>query len=356
MINQMKLKKILVIDVAGIGDMVMATPSLRALRTKYPQAYIVMLVVPRAAELFKNCPYLDDIFCFDIEYFKKIHCLFNVIKTFNSLRAIFSLRSKQFDCVINLYRIASLSGSIRMRVLLNIIKPKMSVGRNMSKARPIFSLEHKDDIYLIKHEVEASLATISLLGLQIDAADLELWPNEEDEQYSFNLLNKYKCLDANLLVGINPNAFQRVNLWFEDRFAKVADSLIQDNNAQIIFFGSKSDERRIECILSHMNNKAVNLSGKLTLNQYVSLLKRLNLFITLDSGPMHLASVFKIPTVALFGAEEVRKFGPYGNPKSIILQKKVNCKLCNQKLACKQRHCMDALSVDEVVDACKQLV
>ena len=103
------------------------------------------------------------------------------------------------------------------------------------------------------------------------------------------------------------------------------------------------------------NKSVVDLCGKASLEQYASLLKRLTLFITLDSGPMHIAGVFKVPTIALFGGERPAKFRPYGNDKAVVLQKKVVCNPCRRKFRCRNRLCMYAIAVNDVIGVFEEL-
>ena len=316
-----QVNKILIVDVSGIGDVVMSVPSLRALRKKYPESYISALVSSRASPLLERCPYVNEVFEFDIENFKISKSALNIFKTINSLRAILKLRSKRFNIAINLYQIATFLGSLRMRFLFKAINPELSVGRDTDGRGKFYRLKLRESVIDAQHEVEKKLRVMGLLGAVTENKKLELWPDGDDETYLLKLLEQAGIKESDFLVGVNPNALQASKLWSENRFAELADTIIERHGAKIIFFGSYRDRVRVNRILSYMRNSSINLAGRLTLNQYVNLIRKVKLFITLDSGPMHTAAVFKIPTIAIFGAGQPLRFGPYLNEKAIILQK-----------------------------------
>jgi len=351
-----KVSSILIVEVAGIGDAVMVVPALRAIRLKHPQAKITLLVSPRAYPLLSSCPYIDEVITFDIGHFKRWYRLLNIFKTISLIFAVFKLRREKFDIAVNLYRLVSLGGRVKMRLLFELIHPVLSVGRNRTGAAKVFALEHKEDLSAEKHQVEVMLAVAALLGAESQDKRLELWPQTDDERSVSELFKKEGITSRDFAVGINPNAYQPANLWFEERFAQVADFLIENHQVKIIFFGSARDCGRVEAICSLMKHKAVNFCGRLSLREYVSCIKRLRLFISLDSGPMHIASVFKIPTVALFGGENAAHFRPYGNEKAVVVQKPVGCNPCQKKLECKKRLCMQAISADDIIRACLSLL
>ena len=349
------IDKILVVEVAGIGDLVMSIPALRALRKKYPRSYIAVLVSPRTVDLLKGCPYINDVFTLERDTFKFFRKAFSITAAWHATASVFRLRAKKFDAVVNLYRVSSFWGNLRMQILFFLIKGKLNVGnayRNWGRFYDLKIIAGPGDKL---HEVERKIKVVNLLGADTSDTKLELWIDKEDERAVRVLLNNEGVKENDFLIGLNPNSFQRANLWFEERFASVGDAIIEKYNAKVIIFGAAGDLPRINKITAGMKNKPLNLAGKITLGQYVALIKRLKAFITLDSGPMHIADVFKIPTLVLLGGEDPLRFGPYRNDRAMVLQKKVGCNPCNNKLRCRKMVCMEAITSEEVLKAFEEL-
>ena len=254
------MNKILIVEVAGIGDVVMSVPCLRALRKKYPSSYIAALVSRRAAPLLKDCPYINEVFT-----------IANGV-----LPTLLALRSKKFDLAINLYRIASRIGALKMNLFFKLINPISSLGRNTDLRGSFYDRSVDESFNIPFHEVEEKLRVIELLGIDVRDKGLELWPGSEAEEYAQKVFKGSGLSEGDLLVGINPNANQRGNLWYEDRFARLSDALIERFKAKVIFFGSSGDKKRVNKIISLMKNKPVDLCAKVSLEQYPSLLKRLS--------------------------------------------------------------------------------
>ena len=312
---------ILIIETGGIGDLVMSVPAIRAMRQNYPDSYIALLVVQRAETLLKGCPYVNEVFTFEIENFTFSKYALNLERTFHSLKTIITLRKKKFNLVINLHRIASSWGSLRMRTLFKVLRPGMCVGRDTDKRGSFYDIKLEEYLDDPEHEVEKKLHIMKLLDMSVNSRELELWLNSRDKIYAENLFNRYGIANDDLVVGINPDSAQASKLWFDNRFAALADTLSMQYNAKLIFFGSVKNKKRIKRILSLAKSAPVDLAGKVTLSQYAALIQKLKVFITLDSGPMHIASVFKTPTVVLFGPGNPYKFGPYHNEKALIVKK-----------------------------------
>ena len=120
------------------------------------------------------------------------------------------------------------------------------------------------------------------------------------------------------LVGIHPGSRKKLKAWFPDRFAALADSIIKEYGAQVIFTGSPEEKEFIVGIIMKMDHAAVNLAGKTNLRQLSGIIGKLDLFICNDSAPLHIASAMKTPTVAIFGPSKSKETGPYGNTQRVV--------------------------------------
>ena len=235
------IKKILVVDVAGIGDTVMSVPALRALRSAFPKAYIAVLVSQRAVQLLTHCPYVNQVFPFEINNFRVCAQLFNVSKTFSMLNIISTLRRRRFDAAINLYQISSNIGNLRMKMLFKAIGSNLKIGRVSDGRGDFFDLELKDSFFEMEHEVQKKLHVVELLGAHSDDAKLELWTTDEDELCVDGLLRSVGIREEDCIVGINPSSAQECKLWDNRLFAKVSDDIITRYRMKVVFCGSTHD-------------------------------------------------------------------------------------------------------------------
>ena len=295
-----EIKKILILQLAGVGDLVIATPTLKALRARFKAAHIGLLVISRSAELIRDCPYIDDLFILDIKD-TGLKGLFKgkvFIKTYKTIK---KLRRQKFDTLINLQRTGSWVGSFKMAILFWLISAKYKVGRDTDGRGFFFNFKIKESSQEHKHEVEANLDVARALGANIDEAKLEVPIFEEDRIFISNFLNQHNISDKDLLIGLNPGSFLPSRGWFIKRWVQLADRLIEKYSYKIIIIGDENRKKMISEIVELTEKKPIIMLTNLTLKQLVALIERLNLFITNDTGPMHIAVATETPLIALFG-------------------------------------------------------
>jgi len=351
-----EIKKILILLVAGIGDLVMATPSIKALKTRFKDAYVGLLVIPRSAQLIESCPYIDDLFILDIKdvYLKNMFTRESFIKTY---KAIKKLRQKKFDMLINLQRIGSWGGSFKMAVLCWLIGAKYKVGRDTDGRGFFFNFKIKESIREHTHDVEANLNVARALGANINEVKLELPIFEEDRLFISDFLTRGGISDKDLLIGFNPGAFRSYRRWLEKRWAQLADRLIGKYSCKIIITGDETEKKMIDRIAGLTGKKSIITTTNLKLKQLAALIERFDLFITNDSGPMHIAAVTGTPLIALFGPGNIHRISPYGGSnKSVIIRKEVNCRRPCYNVKCKDNKCMELITVEDVMKAAEGIL
>ena len=150
------------------------------------------------------------------------------------------------------------------------------------------------------------------------------------------------------LVIMNPVARWKTKLWSERKFSELADKLIQERKAVVIFSGSSDDRAVIDRILSMMSEQALNWAGETTLKELAALAAFADLFITTDTGPMHLAAAADAKVLALFGPTAPWRTGPYG-PSHVIVRTGISCSPCFQRKCRINVRCMEGITVDDVM-------
>jgi len=327
---------ILVINLMHIGDLMLATPVLRTLRTNYPEARISLLADKKLRDLVEQNEYIDECLLIDKKG-KDDH--------FGSLfRFIWGLRQKKYDLVINLHRnerasaIAAFSGAKR---IVGYSKPGFSlffdkVMQNPSVAHhigqgPFHLLPPYRYVPGWKHQVHAHLEVLKeAVGVDtIDDGGLEMWLPEAAEQEAESLWQQHFAPEDKV-IAFNIGASWPTKRWLDSYFAECADALI-GRGYQVAFFGGPMDLSIVEKCIAQMaqrdSGKLHVFTGKVSLSVLAGLLKRCCLFLTTDSGPMHVGVAVNVPIVTMFGASPVPGFYPY-DAKDVLVKAPVACHPC----------------------------
>ncbi len=322
--------KILVMHTGGwIGDMILLTPALRALRKELPKAHISILVRPLVRDLMKRNPYLHEVMVYDK---RGKHRGIRQMRKFGH-----RLNAKRFDTAIILH-----PNSIRSALLAYIAGIPERVGANMRGRELLLTakVKRRDDI----HEVQRYLDVISpVVGTGHDGR-LEFWGvGRDDEAFADSILAGH----AGPVIGINPCTTWPSKQWPAERFARLADLLAQQFGACVLITGGPGDFHIADRITKLASSEPVNLIGSTTIWQLGALIKRCCLYITCDSGPMHISVAVDTPTIALFGPTDPVRHGPYGSGHK-VMRKETRCSPCYQR-ECKRRDCMNAIQVEDIM-------
>jgi heptosyltransferase-2 len=337
-------KRILIIELAGIGDIVLSSPAIRNLRQNYPDYTIYFLSFSRTTELLKKSPYID-----------KVYELRRGITGFmNNIVVISELRRLQIEIAISMYQHYAYSGLINMISLLTLIRPKKTLGRNTNGKGFFYDMKIEDAIDTNRHEVQTKLALIRVLGCDIKDEKLEIWFDDSDTRQIDDFLRSNRVLESDLLIGINPGGFRPSRRWDWERFAEVCDILAREHKAKIVITGSKSEIGLAKKIEDKMDIEPIDSTGKLSLTQLAALISRCNLYISNDSGPMHIANALETPLVAIIGPG-MTKIAPYQEKNCIILKKRAECSPC-YKFDCRDMRCLKNIIPDEVIGAADTLL
>ena len=329
-------KNILVINLMHIGDLMLATPVLRTLRANYPQAKISILVDKKLADLVRCNKHIDE--CLLIDKKGKDDKLTNFIKY------IGEIRQKHFDLVINLHRnerasaIAAFSGA---DTIVGYAKPGFGlffdkVMQNPSVAHhigrgPWGLLPPHRYVPGWKHQVHAHLEVLKqAVGVEkIDDGGLEMWLPQEAVEKAEKLWQENFVPDQQV-VAFNIGASWETKRWLDSYFAQCADELIEKGYA-VAFFGGPMDIEMVDKCRSLMkqgNSPLIKVfTGKVSLAELGALLRKCALFLTTDSGPMHVGVSQHVPVVTMFGASPVPGFYPYDG-RDVLIKAPVSCHPC----------------------------
>ena len=352
--NQMMadIKKILIVNLGGVGDLLLCLPALKALRGFSPQAEIDLLVAPQAEELVSGLSYIDKIFVININYLKG----FNLSRAAGNLKMLLLLRKNKFDLAVNMRTLASKSGALKVKLLFDIINPLLKAGRNTGGRGGFFDIKVAETDNGEKYEMEYDLETVKALGVEQIDRSIDFKIGEGIESNMAQLLEREGIYTTDFLIGIHPGGMPS-RRWPSGNFARMIEAIAKKTSAKFVLTGGKSEAGLAAQLLKAVvDTKIVNLTGKLNLKQLSALIKRCNLFISNDTGPMHIAAVLKTPQVAIFGPGDVSRFDPRNiSDKAVVVYKKPSdCLFPCNKVRCKSIACLKVVSVEEVVSAAEK--
>ena len=344
-------RRILLIQLSAIGDTILAIPTIRAIRSRFPNAHLVMVASSINLQYLEGCPYID----------QYIPCrLEEVMKSPQKMIAfITALRHQKFDCVIDFEHWARFSALI-------------ACGSGASR-RIGFKAAGQHRHYLFtdvvehvpgQHEVVNFLKIAGLLGCPIRETDLEVWLKREDWDWAREFFNEMGIDPNRPVIAIHPEAGRHGEprrRFPHDRFVAVADELAERYNAQIILTGAPSEVELSQQIASQTRSSCVVAAGKTQINQLAALFANADFVICGNCGPMHLAAAVGTPVVALHGPTNPSQWGPWGSGHT-VLHVDVPCSPCLNlgfeygcsALADGTSPCMYTIQVGEVLKACEK--
>jgi heptosyltransferase II len=348
-VNQ-PLRKILIVLIAGIGDLVLASKGIRSIRNGHPGVEIHLLTSSDAAPLAVNFGYVDRVWAFPIREFRK-----DKRHAADILRLVRTLRKIRFQVILNLYAVESFAGAFKMGLLFRLLGAARKIGHD-HHGFGLFLTEKVDGrAFCGRHVTEAMMDIAVKAGGIPDEKGIEVFWSGGMETKWTDLFGRAEKTGG-LVVGINPGGDRNNRRWSPRGYAAVADRLAEAMGARIVLLGGPSETAVARSIESLMQNKAINLSGRLNLDELAYVLSKLDLLITNDSGPMHVAAALGVPLVAVFGPEDPARQGPYTDPRLYrIVSGFVPCSPC-KKSTCDSMLCLNAISPDDVVRQCESLM
>ena len=339
---------ILIVKTSAIGDVIHTLPALNALRRKYPEARIDWLVEEAAADLVIAHRALDTVLVSRRKTWVRDLKQGKVLAAWRGFADfVRELRGTEYDLLLDF------QGLLKSGVFVGLARAKRKVGfgKGMEHAEGsyLFLNEPIPPVNMDQHAAIRELLLLKAIGVESEAVVFDLPIGNEERERIGLLLDSVGVDPAKPLVAINPMTTWETKHWRNERFARVADQLL-DRGMAVVFSGGPQDVQGIEEICGAMAGKAVNLAGRTTLKDLAALYERVAVLITTDTGPMHLAAAAGAPVVALFGPTAPWRTGPFGS-RHKILRAEIACSPCLKKHCDREHACMAQITVDQVVQA-----
>ena len=356
-----------------IGDLLLATPALRALRETYPRARIDLLVTPASAGLLDGWEVIDRVIVLDKYLFDYPQQLLRHPANLKRLQPLWrELRGGHYDAVILMHHLTLFFGRLKHQLLMRATGARWRVGLDNGHGW-FLNVRVKDDGFGAMHEAEYNLALADAVGATTGDTRLEL-PISDVERRQARELVYGESVPAHIvhpIIAMHPGSggYSTARRWSPERFAHLADTLYADAGGQLLLVGGPEEEALHAQILGMMQSAmpARSLAGKGSIKVTAATLELADLFIGNDAGPMHLAAAVGTPTVAIFGLSNSQAWGPYtgdaAGRRAIVVKLDLPCMPCFYRghdlgtpEGCATRDCLALLGVDPVAVAARRLL
>jgi predicted lipopolysaccharide heptosyltransferase III len=330
-------RHILAIKLRYLGDVLLATPTLHALKTAYPHARLSVLVNRGTEDILRANPDVDEIILLDRG---------SIVQ---QSRFVWKIRRRGFDTVVDLTdgdRAAFLTWASGAAVRIGYNAEQRWTGRCYSTV-----VSGAAD----SHRIERDLAALVPLGVVAEQRVPRMWLTSEDDAKAERLVQDLGISPDRPWVVLQPGARYWFKAWPVERFAELADRLSDRFGCQVLVGGSRQETALTESVVARAKSPLLSIAGRSDVRTLAALVKRSTLFVGNDTGAMHIAAAMGTPVVALFGPSNPREWGPRGGPAAVVY-KGLDCRICFHPTCRRgEENCMRLITVDEVWAACLRL-
>jgi exopolysaccharide biosynthesis WecB/TagA/CpsF family protein len=342
-------ERILLVQMADIGDLILSTPAIAALREARPDAHITLLTSKHSAAILED-GLVDELLHFDKKGFNGTLSLLN----FRNLHRIWSLRDGNYDTIVFFHHFTLLLGTLKFWLMAKASKAKKILG--LQNGNGWFLTDSVVDTgFGAKHEAEYWLELVSLLGA--DKA-----PRRSRISFDSGVLPISVKRGIRVVIHAGGGGYSLARRWDTEQFAEIADALYREFDAEIVLVGTQTDSARE--VAEQMRHQPINLMGKTTLTQLADILRSADLYIGTDSGVTHLAAAVRAPVLAIFGPSNHQAWSPWSpNGTTVVLRSAPECSPCifveksiGLRDGCEARTCMKMVTKQQVLDTARKML
>lgn len=340
--------RILLVQLADIGDLVLTTPAIHALREAHPQAHLTLLTTSHSAPLVENTDLINEIITFDRKQFNSSTAFFRP----GNLRQVLGLRENgRYDVVVFFHHFTLKLGTLKFALIALASGAKQRIG--LQNGNGWFLTESiPDGGFGAKHQAQYWLDLVGLMGAKTTRRPQKI----TQTAYTENLHAPY--------VVIHPGSggYSLARRWDATKFATIADALHTKHGLRIVLVGGKNDDTA--AVQAAIQSEAVDLTGKTTLAELAGVIAGAALYIGADSGVMHIAASTGTPIVAIFGPSNHNAWSPWTlNSHAVIIRSGVECSPCSYvghgiglREGCPARTCMKLVTVEQVLSGAENIL
>lgn len=343
-----QVRTILLTKYLGMGSILLATPTLRALRERYPHSRLIFLTFSGNAAFARRLPLIDEVLCFRTSSFMALACdLVTILRR---------LRRERLDIVLDLEFFARFSTIVSF-----LSGATMRIGYYLPKLWRGDLLTHPIHFNPYRHVTEVFAAQLAPLGITV--TDFHLSPPEIDPDAAGRVTamlarEGIESADRYVVVNVNASDLSTERRWPRQHFVSLLNAAVPTTGRRFVLVGAPGEAGYVREVYTALDpavrERVLNLAGALSLDEFIALLKSADLCITNDSGPLHMAAALGVPTVSFFGPETPALYGPVG-PDHQIFYAGIYCSPClnvynaKRAMCAGDNRCMQAISPEMVL-------
>jgi lipopolysaccharide heptosyltransferase I len=346
--------KILILRLSAVGDVIRTLPAVKALKEHTPSSSVTWIVEEPSRALLESQPKIDEVILFPRKRWTQgIKSLRTIGGTIGEMWGfIMGLRKRKFDVVFDFH------GILKSGLLSFLSGSPKRIGYDRSSTKEGNFLFSNVKVKLPKERIsrfQRNLALLKGMGLEVREFKYSLHIPPEDQKYVESFFNTSSAFLKRPLIAIHPGTNSKAifKRWMPDQYAQLADRLVRELNATVLFTWGAKELEWVEGIRKEMKEPSLLGPKTKSLTQLGEVYRHCDLYIGGDTGPMHIASLMGIPAVVIYGPTDPIENEPFGN--HIKVRKEVGCNPCH-KYSCKELVCIKAISADEVFKATKEIL
>ncbi len=350
----MAYPKILILRLSAVGDVLRTLPAVMALKEYFPSSHIAWVVEEPSKTLLESQPEIDQVIVFPRKRWAEgMKSIGKVWKTFKEMgQFVLELRKEKFDFVLDFH------GIIKSGMISFLSGSPKRIGYDRKSSKEGNFLLSNIKVQLPKEKIsryQRNFALLKGVGLEVKDFDARLHIPQRDKEYIESFLVRLnpplRRPSIAIHAGTNPKAvFKR---WMPGHYAQLADLMIRELDATVIFTWGPGELESVEAIRKEMREQSVLGPETETLTQLGELFSRCDLYVGGDTGPMHIASLMGTPVLVIYGPTDPVFNEPLGRHKKVI--KDVGCNPC-RKRSCQDLKCLKLITVDDVLKATKEIL
>jgi lipopolysaccharide heptosyltransferase I len=350
----MDYDKILVLRLSAVGDVIRALPAVKALKAYHPFSSITWIVEESSKALLESQPEINDVILFPRKKWTDgMRSARGVWETIGGIRRFISdLRQKKFDVVLDFH------GTLKSGLISFFSGSPKRIGFDRKSSKEGNSIFSNIKVNLPEERIsrfKKNFALLKGMGLEVEAFNSELYIPTKDKEYVDSFFKSLPIPLKRPMIAIHPGTSVKTfyKRWMPDRYGQLADRLVHELQATVIFTWGPGEFEWVEGIRKEMKNPSILSPRTESLTELGEVLRRCDLYLGGDTGPMHIASMTKTPVVVIYGPTDPIVNEPLGVHKKV--RKEVGCSPCRNR-SCKDLTCLRSITVDDIIKATKEIL
>ncbi|MBN2753819.1 MAG: glycosyltransferase family 9 protein [Candidatus Goldbacteria bacterium] len=339
-----KIKRVLIIRPGAIGDVLLTTPFIRALKKALPDAVIDYVAAPFPAKILEGNPYLSNVTVFDKNRYKSANF---IVKAFNDFKFYTALAGNKYDLVFDLF------GNLRSALMAFLSGARYRAGFTFRIRKYLYNIKVKpaqDPMYNVHYHTQL----LTAIGIPEDGEELDFIIPEAEKAKAAQFINTVKS--GGPVIGINPSGTWPTKRWPEEKFGELAGLILNGiKKSSVIVLWGPGEQHMAEKVLKNCPVKqGIIIAPQTSLKELAALIGQMDVLVTNDGAPKHIAVAMKTPAVTVFGPTNSISWNPRDNPYYPAVASALSCAPCD-KTQCPDRdiECMKKISAADVFEAVK---